>query len=229
MVTYGSRPAVHRLDPADRAQVVATVSRLTGLDVNYIERADLRIEHVRFCTELLRSKGKVVGRIDGRYTGALPRRTDEIADTDPSGDDTAAVFVHGFQHCLRSELGVTTESQYNLSLPLYKNWDYKEFQGRPVNVTDKLERILRAQKGLRVRVEYAHYDLATPYVAARDTINHLKLDDHVLDRIEEAFFYTGHMPYVGCREEEADGIATFIRTSQGAPKSDSQDELGNKN
>ena len=151
MVTYGSRPAVHRLDPADRAQVVATVSRLTGLDVNYIERADLRIEHVRFCTELLRSKGKVVGRIDGRYTGALPRRTDEIADTDPSGDDTAAVFVHGFQHCLRSELGVTTESQYNLSLPLYKNWDYKEFQGRPVNVTDKLERILRAQKGLRVR------------------------------------------------------------------------------
>jgi hypothetical protein len=27
---------------------------------------------------------------------------------------------------------------------LYKNWDYKEFQGCPVNVTDKLERILRA-------------------------------------------------------------------------------------
>lgn len=88
--------AGHRLDPADRAQVVATVSRLTGLDVNYIERADLRIEHVRFCTELLRSKGKAVGRIDGRYTGALPRRTYEVADTDPSGDDTVAIFVHGF-------------------------------------------------------------------------------------------------------------------------------------
>ena len=88
--------AGHRLDPADRAQVVATVSRLTGLDVNYIERADLRIEHVRFCTELLRSKCKAVGRIDGRYTGALPRRTYEVADTDPSGDDTVAIFVHGF-------------------------------------------------------------------------------------------------------------------------------------
>lgn len=36
------------------------------------------------------------------------------------------------------------ESQYNLGLLLYKNWDYKEFQGCPVNVTDKLERILRA-------------------------------------------------------------------------------------
>ena len=70
-----------------------------------------------------------------------------------------------------------------------------------------------------MRVEYAHYDLATPYLAARDTINYLKLDDRALDRIEEAFFDTGHMPYVGCREEEADGIATFIRTSQGAPKS----------
>jgi len=51
--------------------------------------------------------------------------------------------------------------------------------------------------------------------------NHLKLDDHTLDRIEEAFFDNGHMPYLGCREEEADGIATFIWTSQGAPKIDS--------
>ncbi|MGK2308456.1 S10 family peptidase [Cutibacterium sp. V970] len=209
--------AGHRLDRAERGQVTETMSRLTGLNGGYIERADLRVEHMRFCTELLRGEGKVVGRIDGRYKGALPKRTDEIADTDPSGDDTAAAFVHGFQYYLRSELGVTTESQYNLGLPLYKNWNYKEFQGRPVNVTDKLERVMRAQKGLHMRVEYAHYDLATPYFAARDTINHLKLDDDAFDRIEEAFFDTGHMPYIGCRDEEADGIATFIRRTSGRP------------
>ncbi|WP_284797669.1 hypothetical protein [Cutibacterium acnes] len=80
-----------------------------------------------------------------------------------------------------------------------------------------------------MRVEYAHYDLATPYLAARDTINYLKLDDRALDRIEEAFFYTGHMPYVGCREEEADGIATIHPDVSGCSKIDSQDELGNKN
>ena len=79
-----------------------------------------------------------------------------------------------------------------------------------------------------MRVEYAHYDLATPYLAARDTINYLKLDDRALDRIEEAFFDTGHMPYVGCREEEADGIATFIRTSQGAPKSIARTSLATR-
>ena len=46
-----------------------------------------------------------------------------------------------------------------------------------------------------MRVEYAHYDLATPYLAARDTINYLKLDDRALDRIEEAFFDTGPVSY----------------------------------
>lgn len=201
----------HRLGPEERAEVVETLSRLTGLDSDYVDRADLRIEHMRFCSELLRKEGKVVGRIDGRYTGALPRRIDELADTDPSGDDTGAAFVHGFQHYMRNELEVSTEVPYNLGVPLWRDWNYHEFQGRPVNVTDKLERVMRAQKGIRVRVEYAHYDLATPYFAARDTVNHLKLDDDAFDRIEEAFFDTGHMPYLGSRDEEADGIVDFIR------------------
>lgn len=67
-----------------------------GLDVNYIECVDFCIEYVRFCIELLCSKGKVVGCIDGCYMGVLLRWIDEIVDIDFSGDDIVVVFVYGF-------------------------------------------------------------------------------------------------------------------------------------
>ena len=42
---------------------------LTGLTEDYVDRADLRIEHVRFFTELLRDERLAVGRLDARFTG----------------------------------------------------------------------------------------------------------------------------------------------------------------
>lgn len=199
-----------RLEDQERQEVVDTLSRLTGLSRDYVERADLRIEHQRFCSELLRDRGLVVGRIDGRYTGQLRSHTDELADTDPSGDDTLGAFSHALQHYLRAELGSTTEAVYHTGLPLWKDWNYHEFEGRPVNVTDKLERVMRAQRGLRVRVEYGRYDLATPYFAARDTVDHLRLPAEAFDRIEESLFDVGHMIYLGCRQREAAEICEFI-------------------
>ena len=53
-----------RLTSAERADAVATVARLTGLTEDYVDRAELRIEHLRFFTELLRDRRLVVGRLD---------------------------------------------------------------------------------------------------------------------------------------------------------------------
>lgn len=199
-----------RLGTQERSDVVERLASLTGLSADYVDRADLRIEHMRFCTELLRAEGKVVGRIDGRYVGPLRSRVDETADTDPSGDGMDGAFAAAMQHYLRAELGVTSEMRYVLGAPLWQSWNYHEFEGRPVNVTDKLERVMRAQPGLRVRIEFGRFDLATPYFAALDMLDHLHLDDAAFDRIETAFFDTGHMPYVGRRAEESAGIRAFI-------------------
>ena len=49
--------AGRRLPSKERAGVVRTLARLTGLSEEYVERTDLRIEHWRFCTELLRDRG----------------------------------------------------------------------------------------------------------------------------------------------------------------------------
>lgn len=204
-----------RLPAGERAEVARTLASLTGLSIDYVERADLRIEHFRFCTELLREQGLAVGRIDSRFTGPLKSRTAEQMDSDPSGDATTGAFTAALHHYLRAELASTAEANYEIAANLWQDWSYKEFNGRPVDVTDKLERVMRANPHCRVRVEYGYYDLATPYYAAAQTMDHLHLGEQGFDRIEHAYFETGHMPYLHgpSRIREADEICAFIRAS----------------
>ena len=202
-----------RLTAEERAEVVATVARLTGLSEGYVDRADLRIEHIRFCTELLREHGLAVGRIDGRFTGPLHAGNAETWDSDPSMDAIVGPYSAAMHHYLRAELGSDLDLPYEVFANQVKEWSYKEFEGRPINVSDKLERLMRANPHLRVRVEYGYYDLATPFGAAEDMVAHLRLTPDQRERIEHAWFETGHMPYLheASRVREAAGIAGFVR------------------
>ena len=204
--------AGRRLPPKERTSVVRTLARLTGLSEDYIERTDLRIEHWRFCTELLRDRGLTVGRIDGRFSGPLHSRIAENMDADPSMDAMDAPFTAALHHYLRSELGSTLDLSYEVFANAIQEWSFKEFEGKPIFVADKLERVMRANPHLRVRIEYGYYDLATPYHAAEDMVAHLRLPDDAFDRIEHACFETGHMPYLheASRKRESAGIAAFV-------------------
>lgn len=203
----------NRLTEEERYDVCAQLSRLTGLSEEYLDRCDLRPEHWRFCTELLRDQGRTVGRIDGRITGVLHFGNAEGMDADPSIDAIMGPYASAIHHYLRGELRSELDLPYAVFSDAIQHWSYKEFEGRPVNVMDKLERVMRANPHLRVRIEYGYYDLATPYGAAEDVVAHLRLPDQALDRIEHAWFETGHMPYVGSasRVEEAEGITDFVR------------------
>lgn len=206
-----------RLSADDRQQVAATLARLTGLPQRYLELAELRVEHTRFCAELLRDQGLQVGRLDGRFTGPLAAGTAEVMDTDPSADAALGAFTATLHHYLRAELGSTAEMNYQVAAQLWQDWNYQEFQGRPVNVADQLERVLRANPALQVRIEYGYYDLATPYFAAQDMVDHLRLNAEAFDRIEHAYYPTGHMPYLhgASRVRESDEQCAFIRAAAG--------------
>ncbi len=204
--------AGRRLPAKERASVARTLARLTGLSEEYVDRTDLRIEHWRFCTELLRDRGLTVGRIDGRFSGPLHSLIAENMDADPSMDAMEAPFTAALHHYLRSELGSTQDLSYEIFASAIKEWSFKEFEGKPIFVADKLERVMRANPHLRVRIEYGYYDLATPYHAAEDMVAHLRLPEAAFDRIEHAYFETGHMPYLHepSRKREAAGIAAFV-------------------
>lgn len=203
----------NRLTEEERYAVLRRLAGLTGLAEDYLDRCDLRPEHWRFCTELLRDRGETVGRIDGRIRGVLHSGIAEGMDADPSIDAIMGPFAAAIHHYLRSELKSELDLPYAVFSDAIEHWSYKEFEGRPINVADKLERVMRANPHLRVRIEYGYYDLATPYGAAEDMVAHLRLPEAALDRIEHAWFETGHMPYLGeaTRVEEAEGITDFVR------------------
>ena len=57
------------LDPDTRARVIDQMHRYTGLSHDYIDKSDLRVTAPAFEAELLRDQGRIVGRLDARFTG----------------------------------------------------------------------------------------------------------------------------------------------------------------
>ncbi len=80
------------LPPRQRVRVVAKLARLTGLSARVIEDNDLCVEPSTFCVELLRDRGLVVGRHDGRITGHESAAGRGTADSTPRYPGSTAPF-----------------------------------------------------------------------------------------------------------------------------------------
>ncbi|WP_245988565.1 S10 family peptidase [Flexivirga caeni] len=206
----------NRLTEAERAEAVSRVAALTGLSEDYVDRADLRIEHWRFCGELLRDEGMTVGRIDARFTGLAGSRIAEEMDADPSMDAIIGPYAAAFQHYLGSELGVTSEQVYRtISEDVGREWSFHEFENSAVYVIDRLERAMRQNPHLAVHFAYGYYDGATPYYCAMDDV--ARFAPALLPRLEHHFYESGHMTYVHqpTRVQQSADLANFVRRHSG--------------
>jgi carboxypeptidase C (cathepsin A) len=202
-----------RLTAAERAEHVRRLSELTGLSPEYVDRADLRVEHVHFLTELLRDQGLAVGRLDTRFTGPLHHGNAATWDADPSMDAILGSYSAALNHYLRQELGYRHDLAYTASSSrAYKEWSFKEFEGKPVDVSAKLSRAMRANPHLQVHVSYGYHDAATPYWAAEDAVAHLDLTPDLRANIEHAYYEAGHMMYVHepSRLAQSADLAAFV-------------------
>jgi carboxypeptidase C (cathepsin A) len=202
-----------RLTAKERTAAVRKIAALTGLSEDYVDRADLRIEHIRFFGELLRDERKVAGRLDGRFTGPSRSAIAEEMDADPSMDVLNGPYAAAWNHYVRDELGYENDLPYEqLSTRAFMAWSYKDFEGRPVDVTPKLERAMRANPHLQVHVAYGYYDGATPHFAAEDVFAHLRIPDELRANIEHHYYEAGHMMYVHepSRVQQSKDIAAFV-------------------
>ncbi|MCU1680912.1 MAG: peptidase [Amycolatopsis sp.] len=205
-----------RLSTAERTEAVATLASLTGLSESYVDRVNLRIEHMRFYTELLRDKGLVTGRMDGRFTTWEPDGGREHMSDDPSISRIIGAYAAGFNHYVRAELGYANDLPYEiLSIDVNKAWSYSDFEGRAVSVVDSLGEAMRANPHLKVHVAFGHYDGATPYFASEHVLAHLSIPEELRENIDSAYYPAGHMMYVHepSRIQQSKDIAKFITTS----------------
>ncbi len=85
---------------------------MTGLSEEYVDRVNLRPEHVRFLTELLRDERRTVGRLDGRFTGWDADYGREHWTTDPSIDAITGPYTAALYHYVRAELEYENDLPY---------------------------------------------------------------------------------------------------------------------
>jgi carboxypeptidase C (cathepsin A) len=206
----------HRLTPAERRAAIAKVARLTGLRREYVDRVNLRIEHVRYFTELLRDRGLAVGRLDARFTASEPDGGREQFSADPSYSHIQGPYTAAFNQYVREELGYENDLPYEiLSGPTNEAWSYKEFEGRSVSVVEQLGGAMRANPALKLNIACGYYDGATPHYAAEYVAAHLPIPPELRENVEFAHYEAGHMMYVHepSRIRQSADLADFIRRS----------------
>lgn len=184
------------LDEAERSRVRSTMSELTGLRPQYLEDADLRVSLPRFAKELLRHRGKTVGRLDARFLGIDADHVGDSYAYDASYEAIRSNYTEAMNAYVRGELGYQSDLPYEILTGVWP-WDYGSAgRDRYVSVADRLRDAMHRQPHTRVFVAMGHHDLATPFFAAETTLNRMKLDPAYRDRIDTAYYPAGHMMYV---------------------------------
>lgn len=207
-----------RLTPAERTDLVRRIATVTGLSEAYVDRVNLRIEHQRFFRELLRDRGQVIGRLDGRFIGYEPDDGSDRPSHDPSNVAIHGPYSSAFNHYIREELGYQSDLPYEILTGRVRPWSYAEFEGRAVNVSAMLGDAMRHNPHLRVHVACGYYDGATPYYAAEHAFAHLSIPEHLRTNIEMRYYNAGHMMYVHepSRLQQSADLATFIEQASRA-------------
>ena len=202
-----------RLTAEERAAAVARIAALTGLSGDYVDRVNLRPEHIRFLTELLRGQRRTVGRIDGRFAGWDADYGREQWTTDPSIDAIMGPYTAALNHYVRAELGYASDLPYEILTDRVQPWSFKEFEGQHVHVADKLAEAMRVNPHMRVHVACGYHDAATPYFAAEHTIAHLAIPAELARNVEFSYFKAGHMMYLHepSRLAQSEQLANFVR------------------
>ena len=200
-----------RLDGATREKVLDTMVQYTGLTREYLDLADLRVEIMAFCKELLRTERLTVGRIDSRYIGRDRSGVSQRPDYDPSLNVIWPPFTTALNHYFRTELGYENDLEYHILRGL--EWNWGNAADGYSDTSAPLREAMAKNPYMRVYVASGYYDLATPYYATIYTLNHMGLDATAHERLTLEEFPVGHMVYVeknALAKLQAD-VASFIK------------------
>jgi carboxypeptidase C (cathepsin A) len=186
----------HAISDDERNAVAEKLARYTGLTKEYVLQSRLKISMQRFAKELLRGKGRVIGRYDSRYEGI---DADDVGEG-PEGDASASAFFGPFTAAindyLRNDLKVEDERVYEILSDKVQPWSYGRFNSRFPDATNTLRQSISQNPYLKVFVASGYYDLATPPTSVKYSLEHLRLPKELQDNVEQKFYEAGHMMYI---------------------------------
>lgn len=192
------------ISPEEFDATAKKLSDYTGLSVDFIKRAKLRVNLERFRRELLRTRGEIVGRLDSRYLGTEEDTAGEATTYDPSDTAITSAFVSAAGDYIRRDLGYKTDLDYRSSAYEFINdWDlhHKVINGggyKSSNAAVQLDlaQTLRESPNTKVLSLNGYFDLATPFYQTEFDLSHMLLDPPIRKNLELKFYPSGHMIYL---------------------------------
>jgi carboxypeptidase C (cathepsin A) len=221
--------AGHNLPAAQLDTVAKEVSRFTGLNVDYVKEANLRISPTRFRKEVLRDDRKTLGRYDMRFEGVDVDAAGEAPSYDASDTGIMGAFVSALHDYLGRELKYESTDAYRPSANSIGEWDWKHrptsggpgmgfggmAQVQPYVAAD-LASAMRKNPHLKVFSANGYFDLATPFFATEFDLDHMNLEPALRGNVQFGYYSSGHMIYlnVDALKQLKGDLAAFITKAE---------------
>jgi carboxypeptidase C (cathepsin A) len=217
------------LTEEQRDSVAARLHDFTGLPVDYIKKANLRITGGEFEKMLQDDSDETTGRLDTRFSGPTIDPLSKTAEYDPQSAAISAAYAAAFNTYVRRDLhygeGQTYRpTAYDVVSP---HWIRTHMPpgagggrgGPPVappqaaNVMPDLAEALKYNPNLHVFLAGGYYDLATPFMEGMYQMHHLPMPEKLQSNIEYHYYQSGHMVYANeaSLKQLHDNVAAFIR------------------
>lgn len=205
------------LSAADKRTVAEQLHRYTGLSVDYLLRADLRVNGGMFTHELLASGETTTGRLDTRFQGPSIDPLAKQAEYDPQSSAISSAYVSLFNDYVRRTLRFGDGENYRLFGDIPKwDMDHRQPGHEPMqlttNVMPDLAMAMKTNPGLKIMLNGGYYDLATPYFAAQFEMSHLPIQAELQNNISYHWYPSGHMVYANTEalKQLHDNVVRFI-------------------
>jgi carboxypeptidase C (cathepsin A) len=211
------------LGSADRRAIADKLHQYTGLPVDYILKADLRIDGGEFRQNLQEDAGLTTGRLDTRFSGPDIDPLSQRADYDPQSVALSSAYVSAFNDYVRKDLRYGEGKDFKHSIPAGRSWNFVHQQPgqnqRPSssrqgsNVMPDLANAMKINPNLKVQLHAGYFDLATPFYQGVYEMHHLPIPANLQGNIEYKFYDSGHMVYAKDSSLKLlhDNVAAFIR------------------
>jgi len=215
------------LPQSERAAIAAKLHEYTGLPIDYIMRADLRIDGGEFRQNLQGDGNLTTGRLDSRFSGPDLDPLAQRADYDPQSSALSSAYVSAFNDYARKELHYGEDKIFKPRADVFRFWNMAHrLPGQnetPIsprqgaNVMPDLANAMKLNPNLKIQLNAGYFDLATPFYQGMYEMHHLPIPQNLQSNIEFRFYESGHMVYAkdASLKQLHDNVADFIRRTSG--------------
>jgi carboxypeptidase C (cathepsin A) len=223
------------LSEAQEKAVAEKLHSYIGLPVDYLIRADLRVNGGEFSEELKLNDGMTTGRLDSRFEGPEMDPLGATSGYDPQSDAITSAWNTAINDYLHNDMKYATQDTYLMNArqgdPTF-SWNMthrppgRGFGGgggggagtveTGANVMPDLAYRMKLNPKMKVMLAGGYYDLATPYFEGMYEMHHLPMPKSLQSNISYHYYEAGHMIYIreDILKQFHSDVASFIKSTE---------------